>query len=117
MAIPSAPARYEQIVDPRRRIPESDVSDATRPGTRSMERGLARGRVACFKEHMVWGVLVIALATGILFCSFFTETWARDARDAAESMGPAMGPEPRLGSGAPRYRKPLPPSPNAPAER
>ncbi len=33
---------------------------------------------------MVWGVLVVAVATGILFSSFFTETWAREARDAAQ---------------------------------
>ncbi|WP_067664504.1 hypothetical protein [Nocardia miyunensis] len=33
---------------------------------------------------MVWGVLVIAAATAILFSSFFTETWAREAHAAAE---------------------------------
>ncbi|MBU3064412.1 hypothetical protein KO481_23120 [Nocardia sp. NEAU-G5] len=67
---------------------------------------------------MVWGVLVIALATGILFSSFFTETWAQDARYAAESMGPAVGPEPRrLGPGA-AWSRELPPSSSVmPAER
>jgi len=67
---------------------------------------------------MVWGVIVITLATGILFCSYFTETWAQDARDAAESLGPEFGPEPRRhGPGAARLRELPPPSLSVPAER
>ncbi|WP_040823419.1 hypothetical protein [Nocardia jiangxiensis] len=34
---------------------------------------------------MVWGVLVVAVATAILFSSFFTETWAREAAQRAEA--------------------------------
>lgn len=63
---------------------------------------------------VVWGVVVIALATGILFCSFFTETWAQDARDAAESVAR----EPRLhGLGAAWALELPPPTSNAPLEQ
>ncbi|MQY17483.1 hypothetical protein [Nocardia macrotermitis] len=33
---------------------------------------------------MIWGVLVVAIATAILFSSFFTETWAREAAQRAD---------------------------------